>query len=126
MDISQQEAAMTELYSADRLPSANFSGSQARYWMGTLPCRYAEQGLVFIEGTMNYLTGQQEIGEGGLRHYQFVVAYKDKKTLRQAKQFFPVQCHLEPTRSKYAYEYVAKDDTCIPGTRFAYVANIYD
>lgn len=71
-----------------------------------------------LPDAITYLRGQGEEGAGGYRHWQLVAHFKRKNTLSRAKESFPTTSHLEPTRSAAAREYVWKDDTLLPGTRF--------
>ena len=95
------------------MPNANSSNIrtlvQARHWIGTItesnwtPC--------LAPGTI-YCKGQLELGAGGFRHWQLVVSFATKKTLRQCKQSFPdANGHWEPTRSNAADTYVWKEAT---------------
>ena len=64
-----------------------------------------------------WIRGQREVGEGGLDHWQFIVAFRKKKSLSGILQLFP-RCHAELTRSDAAANYVWKDSTAVAGTRF--------
>lgn len=65
------------------------------------------------------LMGQQErAGTTNRLHWQFLVHFRTKKTLRQALAFFPPTTHLELVKSEKAKEYVHKDETFVEGTRF--------
>lgn len=54
----------------------------------------------------------------GFRHWQLVVAFKAKLRLGGVKRVFGERAHCEPTRSKAAIDYVHKDETAVPDTRF--------
>lgn len=54
----------------------------------------------------------------GFTHWQLVVGLKSKCRLRGVKQLFCPECHAEPTKSARAIDYVHKDSTYVPGTRF--------
>lgn len=64
-----------------------------------------------------WIAGQLEIGEGGFRHWQLVVLFKRKCSLSQVRECFGPY-HAELTRSKRANDYVFKDSTSVPTTRF--------
>lgn len=65
----------------------------------------------------SWIRGQREVGAGGLDHWQFIVAFRKKKSLAGVLQLFP-RSHAELTRSDAASDYVWKDDTAVDGTRF--------
>lgn len=68
---------------------------------------------------MSYIRGQLEVGEGtGYRHYQVLVVYSRQVRLPQVKKDFGNTVHAEPSRSAAADQYVWKDDTAVPDTRF--------
>lgn len=56
--------------------------------------------------------------KAGFRHWQLVVGFKRKLRLGGVKSFFGERAHCEPTISKKAIDYVHKDETAIPETRF--------
>lgn len=92
---------------------------QARYWMLTIPeTEYSvDQGL---PTSAAYFAGQQEIGATtGYAHWQAVIYFRDKVSLGTLRALFP-RAHAEPTRSTAARDYVWKDDTAVPGTRFEF------
>lgn len=51
-------------------------------------------------------------------HWQLMVHYPKKISLHYVKMIFGDSCHAEPSRSKAAEDYVAKQDTAISGTQF--------
>lgn len=64
------------------------------------------------------MRGQLECGSTtGYRHWQVVVYFRLKATLRKVKAYYPT-CHAEISRSDAARAYVWKDDTAVPDTRF--------
>lgn len=63
--------------------------------------------------------GQLERGEGGYLHWQIIVAFQAKKTIRGVRECFGPH-HCELTRSEWADKYVWKDDTRIPNTQFEF------
>jgi len=67
-----------------------------------------------------WVKGQLEIGASGFKHWQFVFGLKKKTTLTGALKLFPkmIKPHLEATRSDAADEYVHKDESAVPDTRF--------
>lgn len=69
---------------------------------------------------LQHVVGQAEIGESGYHHWQIVVGFKRTVRLAAVKKTFGITCHAEPTRSDAAYNYVCKDSTSIPGTRFEF------
>lgn len=92
---------------------------QGRYWILTIPYQNWNVPEVWHEN-IAYVKGQQEIGANGYHHWQLLVALKKKQRLLATKRYFCDQAHLELTRSEAADEYVWKDDTAVPGTRFEY------
>jgi len=90
--------------------------STQRYWLLTIP-HYAY--LPYLPSECNYIKGQLEIGAtNGFRHWQLVVAFKRSVRLSGVKRLFGPTTHAEPTRSEAANDYVWKDDTAVPNTRF--------
>lgn len=84
---------------------------QARYWIGTIP---ESKWIPALPDTATYLRGQLEQGAGGFKHWQIMVTFPSKKTLRQVSNAFPDSTgHFEPTRSRAAEQYVWKHDTRI-------------
>lgn len=92
--------------------------SKAIYWILTIP----DVDFIFpspLPTNVVYAKGQQEIGNGtGYRHWQIVVAFAQQVRLPAVKRIFGDTAHCEPTRSKAADDYVWKDDTAVPDTRF--------
>lgn len=92
---------------------------QARYWLLTLhmPCSWTVP--TRLPQDIVWLRGQREIGSNtGAEHWQIFVAYSKKVRRARVKQDFTDQVHAEPSRSQAAEEYVWKEDTAVPGTRF--------
>lgn len=90
---------------------------QARYWLLTIP---EEDFTPYspLPHEVEYLAGQLEVGANtGYRHWQVIVYFRKKATLRAVKAYYPT-CHAEPTRSNAARSYVWKDDTAVSDTRF--------
>lgn len=91
---------------------------QARYWLLTIPFD-AYQLPTELPKQLAYLAGQQEEGATtNYHHYQLIAIFKRAVRLAAVKSLFGKSCHAEPSRSEAANEYVFKDDTYIPGTRF--------
>lgn len=90
---------------------------QGRFFILTIKCQDYTPPTA-IETWFTYLTGQKEIGVGGFEHWQLVVALSKKATITGCKSFFVRTAHVELTRSAAANDYVCKDDTAVPGTRF--------
>ena len=91
-----------------------------KYWIGTLPTRYAAEFTFWNEAAMTYCIGQKELSDSGLEHWQFVVGLARKSRLTAIKRLFPQQTHFELTRSDAAHSYVHKEDTAIAGSQFSY------
>lgn len=62
--------------------------------------------------------GQDEVGENGTPHIQFMVICKAQQRLSALKKWLP-RAHLEAARNVKAVQaYVSKTDTAVEGTRF--------
>jgi len=72
------------------------------------------------ERNLQWARGQLELGqEGGYLHWQIIVAFRQKKSLRGVRELFgPYNAEL--TRSAAADEYCWKDDTRVEGTQFEF------
>lgn len=93
--------------------------SQARYWLLTIP-KNAYQLPEQLPAGIVWLRGQQERGhDTGYEHWQLFATFNKKVRLATVKRTFGNACHAEPSRSAAAEEYVFKEDTAIPGTRFS-------
>lgn len=90
--------------------------AQARYWLLTIPVAHSPEPS--LSGDLVYLKGQQEIGEGGLHHWQVLAVFSKKLRLAAVKRHFVTQAHCEPSRSDAANAYVWKEETRVPGTQF--------
>jgi len=104
---------------------------QGRYWFATWPLaeatRYDMSPLELFNNNdeIVWVYGQQEIGEGGLEHYQFVFSVEKKMTLTAVKRLFGgSKPHLELTRSDKADEYVRKEDSRVEGSEFEHGARL--
>lgn len=84
---------------------------QGYYWLLTIPER--DYAPIDIVPPVGYLKGQLEEGEGGFRHYQILVYFTRKQSLRGVKDCFGNTCHAELSRSSAANAYVWKENTRI-------------
>lgn len=93
------------------------SRRQGCYWIATVP---HDDWQPAIPQGADYIIGQSEIGRGetGYRHWQFLVHFPTKISLRQLKSVLPGRGHYELTRSDAARVYVTKADTRVDGTEF--------
>jgi hypothetical protein len=88
--------------------------ANARYYILTIP---HEHFTPFLPQSVGWIKGQLERAESGFLHWQLVAGFS--KSVRLAfvrKTFGPF--HAEATRSDAAEQYVWKDLTSVPGTRF--------
>lgn len=76
--------------------------------------------IPLIADPVSYVKGQQEIGEGGYHHWQLLVITNRKCTIRQVKEHFCNEAHVELTRSEAANDYVWKEESRVPDTQFVY------
>lgn len=75
--------------------------------------------LPFLPQSIAYIAGQLESGgETGYLHWQLLVAFEKKVRLAAVKKVFGPSCHAELSRSSAAREYVWKDESAVPNTRF--------
>lgn len=88
--------------------------SVAKWWILTIPCHAF---MPYLPPACTYVRGQLELGAGGFRHWQFVCHMRENSRLSRIRSIFG-EYHAEPTRSAAARDYVWKDDTAIPNTRF--------
>lgn len=89
---------------------------QGIFWLLTIPHHsyvpYPLPGTVWSKG-------QLELAVGGFLHWQLVVAFATKKSLRQVKELFGTGAHCELTYAQQgSEEYVWKEDTRVAGTQF--------
>lgn len=89
---------------------------QGIYWIITLSCEICPTAPRLLP-EICWVKGQQERGDGGFLHWQFVVGFHQKASLRAVSRLFP-GCHAELTRSSAAETYVWKEDTRVPESQF--------
>lgn len=90
---------------------------QGIYWIGTLPSGEFDPHL---PDGVKWIRGQLESGSNtGYLHWQVLVAFSEKKTLRQCRDAIGSPTgHWELSRSDAASKYVWKEDTRVEGTQF--------
>lgn len=95
---------------------------QARYWLLTVPVYDPNESPTWTKSLpdgVKYIRGQQEVGSStGYRHWQLLVASTKPVSMSKVKEWFGSTAHCERSRSAAADEYVWKEDTSVPGTRF--------
>lgn len=94
--------------------SSNTSSKPACWWILTIP---AHAFMPFLPRGVAYIRGQLESAASGFLHWQLVCCMSAKSRLPAVRGVFG-DYHAEPTRSSAAREYVWKDDTAVPNTRF--------
>lgn len=87
---------------------------QGVYWMLTVP---QPQFVPYLPRAVAYSKGQLETGAGGFLHWQLIVVFERSVRLGAVREIYG-NVHAELTRSEAALEYVWKEDTAVPGTRF--------
>jgi len=93
---------------------------QGIFWILTIPHdQYAAP--TELPAGLSWIKGQEELGATGYRHWQLVVALSRKSALAGVVSIFP-GAHAELSRSAAANEYVWKDDTAVPNSRFEFGA----
>lgn len=98
----------------------SFSNDMARrqgiYWLLTIP----QNGWTpYLPPGVSWIRGQLESGTNtGFLHWQIIVGFMQKKSLRAVKELFGDTCHAELSRSEAASDYVWKEDTRVEGTQF--------
>lgn len=96
----------------------NGKSNVGKYWIATVkdsewtPPSTLPKGVAYLKGQL------EEGGTTGFRHWQFVIGMVGNTRLSGIKKTFPVTGHYELTRSSAANEYVCKDETSVPGSRF--------
>jgi len=90
------------------------SNRQGVYWILTIPhhqfCPYLPPGI-------NWIKGQLELAASGFLHWQIIIGFCKKASLRVVRSVFGPS-HAELTRSVKAEDYVWKEETVVEGTRF--------
>jgi len=92
---------------------------QGIFWIGTIPHASYTPYPNTIE--CQWIRGQLEQGETGYLHWQIMVAFTKKKTLRQVREIFG-ESHFELSRSEAAAAYCWKEETRVEGTQFEFGA----
>lgn len=89
---------------------------QGVYWLLTVPQHLYTP---YLPDACAYIAGQLESGAStGFLHWQLLVVFKRSVRLAAVRKTFgPV--HAELSRSAAADDYVWKDDTAVPNTRFS-------
>jgi len=90
----------------------------ARFWLGTLFDWTPLQSLPAAESACVWLKGQEEICPTTSRHHFQVLAGFSRAVRLPHVQRHVGAGHWEATRSAAADDYVHKDDTAVPDTRF--------
>ena len=88
---------------------------QGRYWIGTTSATDFTFPSPLPRGCV-YAKGQQESGEGGFLHWQWIVLFDKPVRLSVVRSLF--SGHWELTRSDAALSYVWKEDTRVADTQF--------
>lgn len=89
---------------------------QAKYWILTIA---HHEYLPFLPKACCYIKGQLEKGNTtGYLHWQILCVFQKKVRLGTVKSTFGNAIHAEPSRSSAANDYVYKEDTAVPNTRF--------
>lgn len=86
-----------------------------RYWIGTTK----KEEFLFpspLQRGVVYVKGQEEQGEGGFRHIQWVVLFDKSVRLSFVRKQFAG--HWELTRSEAAVAYVWKESTSVDGSKY--------
>lgn len=91
---------------------------QGIFWLLTIPVADWSPPIV-LPDDMQWIRGQaEEGGQTGYRHWQVLVAWKKKASIRKCQSVFGSRGHYELARSQAAADYVWKEDTRIEGTQF--------
>jgi len=87
---------------------------QGVFWILTIP---AHGFTPFLPKPCRWIRGQLECGDGGFLHWQIVVAFIRKTSVRGCRDCFgPYHCEL--SRSAAANDYCLKPETSVPNTQF--------
>lgn len=91
---------------------------QGVFWLLTIP-HYDY--LPYLPPGCVWLKCQLESGsDTGYLHWQCMVGFAKKESIRGVKAIFGDRCHGELSRSESADAYVWKDETAIPNTRYEF------
>jgi len=118
--------------SSEVLPLVRKSNKASRrqgiFWICTVPYHHfvpwLPSGCVWIRGQLERGKLREidehgnELEDTGYLHWQFVVAFSEKKSLKGIISVFGKDGHYELTYSEGAADYCHKEDTCIVGTQF--------
>lgn len=89
---------------------------QGVYWLLTVPQHCF---VPYLPNGVKYLRGQLERGNTtGFLHWQLMVVFSRSVRLAAVKSTFGDECHAELSRSEATSQYVWKDETSVPTTRF--------
>lgn len=88
---------------------------QARYWILTIPHNHFTP---YLPNGVQYIRGQLERGAGGYLHWQLIVYFAKKIRATSVSAIFGPESHNEPSRSIAVEQYVWKDESAVPNTRF--------
>lgn len=90
----------------------------SKFYILTLPADKYVFAPTNLPDGVAYLKGQLEMSNGtNLLHWQFILCLTARRRSSFVRTLFP-GAHVEVTRSAAANEYVWKDDTAVPDTRF--------
>lgn len=99
---------------------------QGIFWLLTIPYSTEHPNPDWTTQLLDgiaWIRGQREIGGNTeYDHWQVFVAFCRKKSMAQVKEVFGRTTHCELTRSESVIEYVWKDETAVPDTRFEFGA----
>lgn len=104
------------------------SRRQGIYWLCTLPWTdqeidaYEDRGALeppfSLQDALTWAKGQGECSDSGYYHWQFMVGFSRKVSIRYLQESISSSGHYELSRSRAAEDYVGKEDTRIDGTSF--------
>jgi len=90
------------------------SRRQGIFWVLTVPHAMFTP---YLPANCSWIKGQLEKGDGGFLHWQILVAFTAKASLAAVRTTFG-SIHAELSRSEAASDYVWKEETSVPGTKF--------
>lgn len=100
------------------MSSVTNSSPQGRYWFLTISCASNPWNPPdALPAGVTWIKGQQELGQGGLLHWQLLCSFS-RSVRRRAVQRIYGPCFCELSRSSAAESYVWKDETAVANTRF--------